>query len=169
MAIKIIKEIPMGRRLCVTGSRIKPATAAICMIEHEDGKVVRGVGILHPDTKHLFFAPATELAPDTLSRGMYIASKMFCIGDEAVRIAVMIAEGVNKDDPRLKDAKKYLSCDYDIESVRKEAAAQQLVPDEMIGIINKMRLEYSAIEKKVSPFFPKRRNEEQCEHFPIAA
>lgn len=105
------------------------ATAAVCLIRHEDGSFNYGVGIMYPDVEHLFFTKLITKDPVFLWRGMYAASKISCLSDDILEATVMVAdEVVSLENSCFDNLDQCLSYDYTVRKLREEVLTAQ--PDE---------------------------------------
>ena len=132
----------MGQRfhpnLTIRGQKI--ATAVLLIIQHSDGSVVYGAGILYPDTHHLYFTELKTTEPYKLCRIVYAASKMHLLCDDALKTMCMIAdESVSLDDPRFNDIGDILY-GYTAEDLRKEILAQKIPEDDIRKIVKRFRV-----------------------------
>lgn len=123
--IEILSSIDMGKRhhSNTKVKRLKSATAVILLINHEDGSMVHGIGIMYPDLEHLYFCRTSTRDPTKLLQYLYATSKVKLLLDEAVGLAILATdETVPLEDPRFKKLGK--SCfmyGYDAERIRHEA------------------------------------------------
>ena len=124
----------MGLRPSHYSMEIRHAVATICVIRHEDGSLVRGVGILYPNTRHMFFAEVQSLSAEDFWRAVYAVSKIFWVGDKAVKLAVRIS-GKEPLEGLEDEAGGYLSCDHTLESLRTETHAQIIPQGDLKNII----------------------------------
>lgn len=137
-----VLSIRMGKRfhpsLAIRGSKI--ATAALLIIQHSDGSVVYGIGILYPDTHHLYFTELETTDPYKLCRSLRAASKMHLLCDDALKTMCMIAdESVLLDDPRFEDISDILY-GYSAVSLREEILRQEILEDDIKKIVKRFRV-----------------------------
>lgn len=137
-----VLSIRMGQRfhsnLAIRGSKI--ATAALLILQHSDGSIVYGIGILYPDTHYLYFTEMETTDPHTLCRSLYAASKMHLLCDDALKTMSLIAdESVLLDDPRFEDISDILY-GYSAESLRREILEQKILEDDIKKIVRRFQV-----------------------------
>ncbi len=134
----------MGRQYHANTSirGLKEAAAAVVLIQHSNGSFTYGVGVLHPDADHLHFNESNALDPRELWLGMYAASKLSCLSNTAVALAVAIVdESIPIDDPRFTSKECFYSLryGYNAEILRIETLAQEPPLDDIKTIVAKFR------------------------------
>lgn len=136
----VLSSIPMGSRhhvnLYIRGRR--NATAIVYLKKFEDGFFRYGVGILYPDKERSFLKESTTLDPKLLWRGMYAASRLSCLSDLSLAIAVSIADvSVPIDHPQFTSEHCSLLYEYhhNAEKLRAETMAQ-IIPESDIKKIS---------------------------------
>ncbi len=82
----------------------------------------------------MFFAEVQSLSAEDFWRGLYAVSKMFWVGDKAVKIAVRIS-GKEPLEGLEDKAGEYLSCDHTPESLREETHAQIIPKGDLKNIV----------------------------------
>lgn len=84
--------------LSISSHRVQKASPAVCLLRHDDGqgntKFVRGIGVLYPDIKHLYFAEEGSLSAEKFWRAMYAASltSVLYLSDVSVQMAILISD-----------------------------------------------------------------------------
>lgn len=158
--LETVLKIHMGKRFASTRRGLRNATSAICVIRHGDGTYMHGVGILYPDIEHLYFAEDKTSDPVKLWRDMHVATKIACLSDEILAVAVAIAdESVPIDDPRFAKAAGCLMYGYDVAKLRAEVFAKEHHPDDIQKIVLGFKFLHAPIDdpfakvvkKEVSP------------------
>jgi len=138
--IKIVLSKSMGKRFASIGRGLKEATSAIIVVQRADGNFVHGVGVLYPDTEHLYFNKTKTIDPLNLWRGMYAVSKISCLSNEMVDTAMMIAdEVVSLTDSRFTNVDQHLMYEYDVEVLRAKTFAQEIPPDDIKKIVKEFQ------------------------------
>lgn len=137
-----VLSIRMGWRfhpdIKIRGHKI--ATAALLILQHSDGDIDYGIGILYPDTHHLYFTELETTDPRTLFRSLYAASKMSLLCDDALKTICMIAdESVSLDDPRFEDI-SHILYGYSAEDLRKEILGQKISEDDIKKIVRRFQV-----------------------------
>ena len=139
--IETVFKIPMGKLLASYKSIAKNASSAICVIKHEGESPTNWIAILHPDDNHSSLARIMTNDPVKLWRAMSAASKICHPTDEAVAIAVAIADiSISIDDPCFENAEHHLKYGYNAEKLRAEVFSTEPTPSDIQKIVAGFKL-----------------------------
>ncbi len=136
-----VLRIRMGQRFhpnpTIRGSKI--ATAALLIIQHADLSISYGIGILYPDTHHLYFAELKTKDLQTICHSLYAASKMHFLCDNAIKKICAIADkSVTLDDPH--EDIGYIMYGHTAESLRKKILSRKIEDDDIQKIIKRFQV-----------------------------
>lgn len=160
--IETVFKVPIGRRFASVGKGLRPATVAICIIQHGDMSMTHGVGILYPDIEHLYFKEIDTRDPRILWRAMYAVSKISCLSDEMLGIAIAIADGITPlGEPHFVNADIHLQYGYNARILREETLAQEPPAND----IKKIVLGFNLLRAPINDPFAKTPEKEESASF----
>lgn len=139
--IETVYKIPMGKLLASYRSIPKNASAAICVIKKDGECPTNWIAILHPEEKHSSLARIMTNDPAKLWGAMHAVSKIWHPSDEAVAIAIAIADkSIPIDDPLFVKAEHHFRHGYDAEKLRTEVLTLLPTQDDIQKVVLAFKL-----------------------------